>query len=49
MAARCWASPWLDTAELKLGQYIHRKRVPDQTRQDRWAGVEEVLDGPNRA
>lgn len=32
MAARCWASPWLDTAELKLGQYIQRKRVPGQTR-----------------
>lgn len=29
MAARCWASPCSDTAELKLGQYIHRYRVPD--------------------
>lgn len=28
MAARCWASPWSEIAELKLGQYIHRYRVP---------------------
>lgn len=37
MAARCWASPWLDTAELKLGQYIHRKREPGRTREAQWA------------
>lgn len=28
MAARCWASPCSEMAELKLGQYIHRYRVP---------------------
>lgn len=28
MAARCWASPCSEIAELKLGQYIHRYRVP---------------------
>lgn len=33
MAARCWASPRKDMAELKLGQYIHRKRVPEA---DQW-------------
>ena len=26
----------MDIAELKLGQYIHRKRVPGQTRQGQW-------------
>ena len=28
MTARCWSSPAAATAELKLGQYIHRKTVP---------------------
>lgn len=28
MAERCWASPWSEMAELKLGQYIHRYSVP---------------------
>lgn len=42
-AARCWVSPWKELAELKLGQYIHRKRVPGSENMHRPGARREVL------
>lgn len=35
MAALCCPSPWSVMAELKLGQNIHRKRVPARRERER--------------